>query len=148
MRLLTGIVLLPLHNPVEIAEQGATIDVMSGGRFVLGVGVGYREGKYRTYSAWGQDRVVPEAAGFRLDFDELADERFLIGDPDDCIAGLRGDGRDDRRPARPVAGHAERRRAARDRAGRRAGAAGGGQPVSEPRRRPAADAMEYCRQDC
>jgi alkanesulfonate monooxygenase SsuD/methylene tetrahydromethanopterin reductase-like flavin-dependent oxidoreductase (luciferase family) len=225
MRLLTGIVLLPLHSPVEIAEQGATIDVMSGGRFVLGVGVGYRdveldafgvppgeavrrfvagtklierlwteervthdgpfwrlddvpirlrpvqrprppiwiagnsdgsvrraarlgdawyvnpharldtlerqldlyrqalaeagkpfpaelpmrrelyvaptreaawrecgpylEGKYRTYSAWGQDRVVPEAAGFGLDFDELADERFLIGDPDDCVEGLR-----------------------------------------------------------
>src|SRR5262249_60568106 len=49
----------------------------------------YLEGKYRTYSAWGQDKVVPEEAGFRLDFDELADERFLIGDPDHCVDGLR-----------------------------------------------------------
>ncbi len=225
MRLLTGIILLPLHNPVEIAEQGVTLDVMSGGRFILGVGIGYRdvelqafgiardevvarfaqgvrlieqlwtqehvtldgrfwklndvriysrplqkprppiwiagnsdgsvrraarladawyvnphsrldtiqrqldlyrealaetgkafpaelpmrremyiaatreaawrecgpylEGKYKTYAAWGQDQVVPEEAGFRLDFEELADERFIIGDPQDCIQGLR-----------------------------------------------------------
>lgn len=224
MRLLTGITLLPLHNPVEIAEQGITLDIMSGGRFILGLGIGYRdvefeafgiprkevvprfvqgvrlieqlwtqdrvtfdspfwrlhdvpihshpvqrprppiwiagnsdgsvrraarlgdtwyvnpharlgtiqrqidlyrqaladlgtpfprefpmrrelyvaatreaawqecapylEGKYRAYSAWGQDNVVPEEAGFRLDFDQLADDRFLIGSPQDCLEGL------------------------------------------------------------
>ena len=35
MDLLTGIFLLALHNPVEIAEQVATLDVISGGRFIF-----------------------------------------------------------------------------------------------------------------
>ncbi len=37
-----GVLLLPLLNPVEVAEQAATLDVITGGRFVLGVGLGYR----------------------------------------------------------------------------------------------------------
>lgn len=37
-----GIVLVTLLNPVEVAENAATLDVVSGGRFVLGVGLGYR----------------------------------------------------------------------------------------------------------
>jgi alkanesulfonate monooxygenase SsuD/methylene tetrahydromethanopterin reductase-like flavin-dependent oxidoreductase (luciferase family) len=39
----TGITLLPLLNPVAVAEEAATMDVISHGRFVLGVGLGYRE---------------------------------------------------------------------------------------------------------
>jgi alkanesulfonate monooxygenase SsuD/methylene tetrahydromethanopterin reductase-like flavin-dependent oxidoreductase (luciferase family) len=42
MRVGAGILLLPLLNPVEVAEQAATLDVLTGGRFVLGVGLGYR----------------------------------------------------------------------------------------------------------
>ena len=34
----TNLVLLPLHNPVEVAEIGAFLDVITGGRFLLGVG--------------------------------------------------------------------------------------------------------------
>jgi alkanesulfonate monooxygenase SsuD/methylene tetrahydromethanopterin reductase-like flavin-dependent oxidoreductase (luciferase family) len=37
-----GILLLPLLNPVEMAENAATLDAVTGGRFVLGVGMGYR----------------------------------------------------------------------------------------------------------
>ncbi|MBV9424019.1 MAG: LLM class flavin-dependent oxidoreductase [Solirubrobacterales bacterium] len=39
----TGILLLTLLNPVEVAENAATLDAIAGGRFVLGVGFGYRE---------------------------------------------------------------------------------------------------------
>jgi alkanesulfonate monooxygenase SsuD/methylene tetrahydromethanopterin reductase-like flavin-dependent oxidoreductase (luciferase family) len=42
MRIGAGVLLLPLLNPVEVAEQAATLDVLTGGRFVLGVGLGYR----------------------------------------------------------------------------------------------------------
>src|SRR5258705_1122689 len=40
----TNLVLLPLHNPVEIAEIGAFLDVITGGRFLLGLGGGFRPG--------------------------------------------------------------------------------------------------------
>ncbi|MGH3005870.1 MAG: LLM class flavin-dependent oxidoreductase [Gaiellaceae bacterium] len=43
LRVGAGILLLPLLNPVEVAEEAATLDVVTGGRFVLGVGLGYRD---------------------------------------------------------------------------------------------------------
>lgn len=42
LTLVSSIVLLPLANPVEVAEQVATLDVLSGGRFRFGCGLGYR----------------------------------------------------------------------------------------------------------
>ena len=45
----TNLVLLPLHNPVEIAEVGAFLDVLTGGRFLLGVGLGYRPEEFAIF---------------------------------------------------------------------------------------------------
>ena len=42
IRLGTAVVVLPWHNPVLIAEQAATLDLLTGGRFDFGVGKGYR----------------------------------------------------------------------------------------------------------
>src|SRR5215207_6663761 len=41
MRVGTDIVILPLHHPVAVAEEAAVLDVMSGGRALLGVGLGW-----------------------------------------------------------------------------------------------------------
>jgi alkanesulfonate monooxygenase SsuD/methylene tetrahydromethanopterin reductase-like flavin-dependent oxidoreductase (luciferase family) len=38
----SGIVILPLYDPVHVAEHGAVLDVISAGRLILGVGQGYR----------------------------------------------------------------------------------------------------------
>jgi alkanesulfonate monooxygenase SsuD/methylene tetrahydromethanopterin reductase-like flavin-dependent oxidoreductase (luciferase family) len=38
----TGVLVLTLLNPVECAENAASLDAIAGGRFVLGVGLGYR----------------------------------------------------------------------------------------------------------
>src|SRR5690348_3095279 len=42
LRLGTAVMVLPWHNPVLLAEQAATLDLLSGGRLDFGIGTGYR----------------------------------------------------------------------------------------------------------
>src|SRR4051812_28002477 len=51
VRIGTALVIAPLHNPVELAEQGALVDLVSAGRLELGVGAGYRPPEYELYGA-------------------------------------------------------------------------------------------------
>jgi probable F420-dependent oxidoreductase len=51
IRLATGIVILPQRNPVVLAKQVASLDVVSGGRFTFGIGVGYLEPEFRAIGA-------------------------------------------------------------------------------------------------
>lgn len=61
MRLGTGIVLLAAANPVETAEQAATMDALTNGRFTLGVGIGYRDEDVRAFGLPGRrTRVFTE----------------------------------------------------------------------------------------
>jgi alkanesulfonate monooxygenase SsuD/methylene tetrahydromethanopterin reductase-like flavin-dependent oxidoreductase (luciferase family) len=65
LRLGTAVIVLPWHNPVLLAEQTATIDLLSGGRFEFGVGKGYRHNEFQSF-------CIPQ---------EEADERF-----EECLA--------------------------------------------------------------
>jgi alkanesulfonate monooxygenase SsuD/methylene tetrahydromethanopterin reductase-like flavin-dependent oxidoreductase (luciferase family) len=60
LRLGTAVMVLPWHNPVLLAEQAATLDLLSEGRLDFGIGKGYRHNEF---------------AGFCIPMEE-ADERF------------------------------------------------------------------------
>lgn len=55
----TGVVIAPLHDPIRLAEDAAIVDQLSGGRLVLGLGVGYLDAEYRTFG------VAPSSRGRR-----------------------------------------------------------------------------------
>jgi len=55
LRLGTGVMVLPWHNPVLLAEQAATLDGISGGRVDLGVGKGYRYSEFRGFNVDQRD---------------------------------------------------------------------------------------------
>jgi alkanesulfonate monooxygenase SsuD/methylene tetrahydromethanopterin reductase-like flavin-dependent oxidoreductase (luciferase family) len=53
----TNVTLLPLHNPIELAEHSAFLDVVTGGRFLFGVGLGYRPEEYQMFGVPMSERV-------------------------------------------------------------------------------------------
>jgi probable F420-dependent oxidoreductase len=117
IRLGTGVIVLPQRNPVVLAKQVASLDVLSGGRLILGIGVAYLEPEMRAIG------VPMEGRGARAD-EYLAAMRALWEQDAPAYEGrhVRFEGVDAHpRPVqRPlpvvVGGHtrAAHRRAARD----------------------------------
>jgi alkanesulfonate monooxygenase SsuD/methylene tetrahydromethanopterin reductase-like flavin-dependent oxidoreductase (luciferase family) len=85
MQVGTNIFLLPIHTPVYVAEQVATLDVLTGGRFVFGAGLGYRPEEFEAFGVpmkarvsrflevlevaqrlWTEDEVTHEGRHFTL----------------------------------------------------------------------------------
>jgi probable F420-dependent oxidoreductase len=56
VKLGTSIIRLPLHHPVDLAKQTASLQELSGGRLLLGVGVGYYEPEFRLLGQSFEDR--------------------------------------------------------------------------------------------
>ena len=56
VRLGTGIIILPQRNPLVLAKELATLDVLSRGRLIVGIGVGYLEPEFRALGAPFEDR--------------------------------------------------------------------------------------------
>ena len=86
MYLGTSVFLLPLHPPLMVAEYTATLDILSGGKFLFGVGQGYREIEFKSFGVekrhrrdrlvealrvirklWSEDEVTFHGRFFQLD---------------------------------------------------------------------------------
>src|SRR5262245_42905808 len=61
LRLGSAVMVLPWHNPVLLAEQAATLDLLSGGRLDLGIGKGYRHSEFKGF------QIPPEEADVRFE---------------------------------------------------------------------------------
>jgi alkanesulfonate monooxygenase SsuD/methylene tetrahydromethanopterin reductase-like flavin-dependent oxidoreductase (luciferase family) len=57
MEVAATVILVPLHNPVELAESVATMDAICDGRFIFGVGLGYRDEEYTAFGVERGQRV-------------------------------------------------------------------------------------------
>ena len=87
MRIGTNLMILPLHNPVRIAEDAATLSLLTGGRFDLGVGIGYRADEFAEFGRELKQRpsLVEESmtiirkawSGEPINFEG---KRFKVGD--------------------------------------------------------------------
>jgi probable F420-dependent oxidoreductase len=56
IRLATGIIILPQRNPVVLAKEMASVDVLSGGRLIFGVGAGYLRSEFDAVGAVFEER--------------------------------------------------------------------------------------------
>lgn len=57
IKLITSITLLPLQKPLDMAEQLSALDLISGGKVIFGVGLGYREVEFKAFGTTGKERV-------------------------------------------------------------------------------------------
>jgi alkanesulfonate monooxygenase SsuD/methylene tetrahydromethanopterin reductase-like flavin-dependent oxidoreductase (luciferase family) len=86
LRLMPGVVLLPLHSPLHVAEELASLDIMCNGKLIFGAGIGYREVEFKAFGTtqkqsgarfeecltavqrlWSEDFVTMTGSYFELD---------------------------------------------------------------------------------
>jgi probable F420-dependent oxidoreductase len=57
IRLGTGVILTPFHDPLRLAEDAAVVDQLSGGRLTIGLGIGWREEEFRMFGVPMRERL-------------------------------------------------------------------------------------------
>ena len=102
-----NILILPPLNPVHVAEEAATLDVLTGGNFILGAGLGYRQPEFAAFGVplneraprfteaiglmrrlWREDRVTHQGRFYRVDGAGLSLKPTRPGGPPIYIAGF------------------------------------------------------------
>ena len=106
MQIGPNILILPLLNPVHVAEESTTLDVLTGGNYVLGVGLGYREGEFTAFNMslreraprmeeaialirrlWSGEKVAHKGRFYRVDDLAIGLKPVREGGPPIWIAG-------------------------------------------------------------
>jgi len=102
-----NILILPPLNPVHVAEEAATLDVLTGGRYILGLGLGYREPEFEAFGVplseraprfneaiglmrrlWTEDRVTHQGRFYQVTDAGLGAKPVRPGGPPLYIAGF------------------------------------------------------------
>jgi alkanesulfonate monooxygenase SsuD/methylene tetrahydromethanopterin reductase-like flavin-dependent oxidoreductase (luciferase family) len=101
-----NILILPPLNPVHVAEEAATLDVLSGGNYVLGVGLGYRQPEFDAFGIslseraprfnegitlmrrlWSEGRVSHKGRFYTVNDAGIGVKPVRPGGPPICVAG-------------------------------------------------------------
>ena len=78
IRIGTGVLLLPLHDPVRVAEDAAVVDLISNGRLILGIGLGYRQEEFDGFGRTLKQRRGRVEEGIEILTKSWADESFSL----------------------------------------------------------------------
>ena len=101
----TDILVAPFYHPTRLAEDCALLDIMSNGRFILGIAIGYKPDEFALYGAelekrgarfeeqmaivkglWTKDRITHKGAYYQLE-GSLEPKPFTPGGPPVWIGG-------------------------------------------------------------
>ena len=112
-----AVLLLPLHNPMLIAEQLACLDIMSKGRLIFGVGLGYRDVEFEAFGVSRAERAGRLEEGIELIRKIWTEDRVTFKGKYFQVTDLPAGTRPVQKPTPPIwfAAHADRamQRAAR-----------------------------------
>jgi probable F420-dependent oxidoreductase len=98
----TSVILLPLHHPVHVAEDVATLDIVSKGRIILGVGVGYQAADFQAFGVPMEHRAAMFEEGIAIIRQCWSGERFSFHGAHYTLENLQMRPRPFQTPAPPL----------------------------------------------